>query len=68
MGHPKIGDHDLIPTGSGPAQLSERDAPILGFIGVPTPKAQIARQGCPNGRLVVDDQCAPQACAGDFSS
>jgi hypothetical protein len=64
MGHEKIGDHHLVATGSGSPQLSQRHSPVLGFVGIPTPAAQVTRQCRPNRRLVIDNQRASQACGG----
>jgi hypothetical protein len=65
--HAKIRDHHLVPAGSRPPEFSERDASILGLIGLPPLATQVARERGPDGRLVVDHQGPPHTFGGDLS-
>ena len=59
MGHAQVGDHHLVPLGSGTPELPQRNSAVLRLIRVPSSTAEIASQSRPNRRLIIDDQHAP---------
>ena len=60
VGHPEIGDYNLVAARSRMPQFSEGGFPILRLIGFPASAAEIAGKSRPDRRLIIDDQSPPR--------